>query len=140
MGALSGSREPSPAVSALAGFDPERGRGMFPLNGFAPGDYMGTCHSCGQTVYDIAKRSVRCFPCAIADLRDYHERVERALRIRIWNEGKSRGLSDRAAMQAIHDQLHAIATEARRAETAQTGSVHDSAGRNGIAQPPSGDS
>lgn len=126
---LSSPTEPATPVSALAGFDPSRGEGLFPFNGFAPGNYMGTCHCCGAVVYDVAKRSLVCLPCAMRNLKDYNERIDRALRIRIWNEAKHAGLNDRAAMQRIHDELHAIATDARRAETAQTGSVHEGAGR-----------
>jgi hypothetical protein len=41
---------------------------------------------------------------------------------------------------ALLARSHAIATEARRAETVKQGSVHEGAGLKGIAQPPSGDS
>lgn len=36
--------------------------------------------------------------------------------------------------EGIAEILNAIATEARRAETPESGSVHEGAGRNGIAQ------
>lgn len=44
---------------------------------------------------------------------------------------------EKMPIAVVNDMLIAIATEARRAETENTGSVHEGAGRNGIAQTPS---
>jgi hypothetical protein len=47
--------------------------------------------------------------------------------IKAWREG--RGPEHLAEMRALDEALEAIATEARRAETENTGSVHEGAGR-----------
>jgi DNA-binding IclR family transcriptional regulator len=88
--------------------------------------------------------------------RRAHHRREKARRRKLREEGGqiepfgfvvTRGI-DRAGMRRLSvskgqrdgSPLLAIATEARRAETPKIGSVHEGAGPQDIAQPPSGDS
>ena len=36
----------------------------WPLMGYAPGHYSGTCRKCGQPMEDVDKRAYECLPCA----------------------------------------------------------------------------
>lgn len=101
----------------------------WPIMAYAPGGYTGKCYGCGKRFYNLDKRAGSCLKCAIEIALANSLEYERALRIKLWNEGKGRGLSDRAAMEHVAEGIaaaHAQAIEARRAETG-TGSVHESA-------------
>lgn len=37
----------------------------WPLGGYAPGSYFGTCKVCGDRVFNIDKRAYECLKCAI---------------------------------------------------------------------------
>lgn len=39
------------------------------LYGYAPGDYMMRCRECGQQVYGVDKRAIRCLACATEEKR-----------------------------------------------------------------------
>jgi len=39
---------------------------VWPLYGYAPGNYMGKCYDCQETFYDLDKRAWRCLGCAIS--------------------------------------------------------------------------
>ncbi len=41
----------------------------WPLGGYAPGHYMNTCRSCGDTVLNVDKRATQCLRCAIEATR-----------------------------------------------------------------------
>lgn len=41
----------------------------WPFFGFAPGNYMGKCHDCGEACTGMDKRAVRCLPCAMDSAR-----------------------------------------------------------------------
>jgi len=116
--------------SSLEGF-------KWPLGGFAPGHYMGKCLGCDDTVMNVDKRAMLCLRCSLDALRDAFEAIDCAFRIKVWNEAKGRGLSDRAAMEEVSHQ-RAKAIEAQRAET-QGGSVHESAGRQASPKEPTHD-
>lgn len=97
-------------ASDLSGFP-------WPFASFAPGDYMGKCQRCGDTVIGISKRSRTCLRCAMSSLAAEYDALDRAFRIRVWNDAKTRGLSDRAAMEEIKVQ--------RAAASAMSGSAQD---------------
>jgi len=88
----------------------------WPLAGYAPGNYIGTCRSCNKQMHGCAKRALQCLSCAITELREGYEEIDRAFRIKVWNEAKKSGLSDDAAMAEISRQLHALATAALKAK------------------------
>lgn len=103
------------SASDLTGVD-------WPLAGYAPGGYMGTCGTCRRKMMGCAKRSRQCLACAITELRDDFEAIDSAFRIKVWNEAKGRGLSDRAAMDEIVRQRSALTAqgiEARQGRDAQ---------------------
>ncbi len=60
--------------------------------------------------------------------------LDRAVRLRVWNECKAQGLRDDDAYSRIQSAIAAIATEARRAATVEQGAVHEGAGPKDIAQ------
>lgn len=127
-----GSREPSPAVSALSGFDPSRVVAAWQrYDNISPEDFQrnyvaeAICRACVLAAYPDAPELVeeslieafaaKCLPeadAAIAALRELD-----ASWVKI----------------ASADAWKAIATEAGTAETG-TGSVHEGAGLQGIAQ------
>ena len=49
------------------------------------------------------------------ELRAEHEALERALRVRIWNECKDRGMRDDDAYRRINREIEAVKTDARAA-------------------------
>lgn len=109
-----GAREPNPkAVSAVPASPPNAdwrsGADLtgfkWPFGTYAPGNYMGKCRGCGDTVMDVDKRALFCLRCAMDAMRENCKALEGALRIRIWNETKRLGLSDRAAMAEVEEGI-----------------------------------
>src|SRR5690242_15515857 len=41
----------------------------WPLQGYAPGAYMGKCRDCGEEHCDLDKRAWRCLECAVRDAK-----------------------------------------------------------------------
>jgi hypothetical protein len=41
---------------------------IFPINGYAPGHYMGVCRKCKINMINVDKQAWHCFPCAVEDL------------------------------------------------------------------------
>lgn len=107
----------------------------WPVGGYAPGDYMGRCRTCGETVVGVAKRATQCLRCAVMATKRALESVDRALRIRVWNDAKRRGLSDRAAMEEIRSALASASGETRSGST----EGESAAGEAGTPDPCSGD-
>lgn len=66
---------------------------------------MGKCHSCGERMDLCTKRSTMCFPCAVNATTSRLDKLERAFRVKVWNEAKAKGLSDKAAMGEIQRQV-----------------------------------
>ena len=56
-----------------------------------------------------------------AEREALREALERALRIRIWNECKERGMRDEDAYKRINAEIEGIKTEALAPPTAQSG-------------------
>lgn len=110
----------------------------WPVVGFAPGSYMGRCGTCNDPIVGCDKRAMQCLRCAINDLSLIYEAIDGAFRIRVWNDAKRRGLSDRGAMDEIH-KARASAIEARRAGTEGSGAQHESAVPQADAQLPAGE-
>lgn len=42
----------------------------WPVGGYAPGKYMGSCGVCGGKFFDMDKYAWSCFPCAVEALMD----------------------------------------------------------------------
>jgi hypothetical protein len=52
----------------------------WPLAGYAPGGYLGTCSACGVHMADVDKRAIHCFPCAVDAANSVIENQTTALR------------------------------------------------------------
>lgn len=52
----------------------------WPVGAYAPGGYMGKCLKCEGTFFNMDKRAIRCFPCAVDGIQAALEiqRVEMA--------------------------------------------------------------
>jgi len=73
------------------------------VGGYAPGSYMGRCYICEEQIMGVDKYARSCLACALDELREAYEEVDRAF-------------------------LSAKAIEARRGETARLdGDSHESA-------------
>lgn len=110
-----------PDAADLSGF-------KWPLMGYAPGGYFGKCYSCKKQFHGLSKRSSSCLKCALEIALTNSLEYERALRIKLWNEAKAGGISDRASMEHVSkgiDAAHAKAIEARQGGGADA--VHESA-------------
>lgn len=40
---------------------------FMPINGYAPGNYMGKCMACNGTMFNVDKRAIRCVECAFGE-------------------------------------------------------------------------
>lgn len=102
----------------------------WPLGAYAPGGYMGKCHGCGDTIVNVDKRALLCLACSMEAIRENRLALERALRIRIWNEAKGRGISDRAAMQEVEEGI-LKATSLTTSAPAQSTQAYPHTGNSG---------
>lgn len=80
----------------------KRGVAM-PIGGFAPGNYTGSCKSCGDLMARVDKRARECLPCAVASSIATSSAVyERGVK-----DGRRKGTSE--AIETLRGMLRAPA-------------------------------
>jgi hypothetical protein len=141
----SGSREPSPSGLGPPGFDPSRFQAVSHDRARESAlRFIDSFFNNGAR--RVPQISIPADPASDDDLllcRFIAEQagIERALRIRVWNDCRNKGMSDSASYAeirrvieearlqepTIEDPTPASAIEARSAETLKDGSVHESA-------------
>lgn len=53
----------------------------WPLLGYAPGEYVGKCKTCGDRVVGLDKYAWQCFPCAVEDVARILQQAKEEARV-----------------------------------------------------------